>query len=202
MQSSYHRQVGKREGKRCGALPIPVTKDNNTNPVPQASPVPDRRFPEAQGLMDSHDLLRLFEAVRRGDTTPDEASRQVRTAPLEEAGAFAHVDLQRSLRCGSAEVIFGQGKTTEQIIAILGVLLRHGNGGLVTRINAEVGAALTESFPAGVYHAAARCFRIKSDQDPGPKLGRVVVCDGREPPTSPSPRKHASPPKPGTARSR
>ena len=124
--------------------------------------------------MDSHELLRLFEAVRQGKLAPEEASRQVRIAPLEEAGAFAAVDLQRSLRCGSSEVIFGQGKTTEQIVAILATLLRHGNGGLVTRITAEVGAALTESFPEGEYHPAARTFRIKVE-GLGPKLGKVVV---------------------------
>lgn len=124
--------------------------------------------------MDSHELLRLFESVRRGETTPDDASRQVRTAPLEDAGAFATVDLHRSLRCGSSEVIFGQGKTTDQIVAILETLLRHEHGGLVTRITAEVGAALAARFPQGEFHLAARTFRIRGEQA-GPKLGKVVV---------------------------
>ena len=124
--------------------------------------------------MDAHELLRLFESVRRGETTPDEASRRVRTAPLEEAGAFAAVDLQRSLRCGASEVVFGQGKTTEQIKAILATLIRNDNGGLVTRISAEVGAALAQEFPQGEYHPSARTFRIRKEQT-GPKLGKVVV---------------------------
>ena len=124
--------------------------------------------------MDSHELTRLFESVRRGELTPDEASRQVRIAPLEEAGAFAAVDLQRSLRCGASEVIFGQGKTTEQIVAILATLLRNDHGGLVTRINTDVGAALVKEYPQGDYHPAARTFRIKAPH-PGPKLGKVVV---------------------------
>ncbi len=53
-------------------------------------------------------------------------------------------------------------------------MLRNENGGLVTRIGAEVGAALTQEFPQGEYHPAARTFRIKAD-DLGPKLGKVVV---------------------------
>ena len=124
--------------------------------------------------MDSHDLLRLFESVRRGETTPDEASRRVRTAPLEEAGAFATVDLHRSLRCGAAEVIFGQGKTTDQIVAILRTILKHERGGLVTRLTPDVGAALAAEFPQGEYHPLGRTFRVAAP-DPGPKLGKVVV---------------------------
>lgn len=124
--------------------------------------------------MDSHDLQRLFEAVRRGEVTPSEASRQVRTAPLEETGGFATVDLHRAIRCGSPEVIFGQGKTVPQIVGILQSLLRHGHGGLVTRVPAEAGAELLGLFPEGEYNPMGRTFRIRRG-DPGPKLGKVVV---------------------------
>jgi NCAIR mutase (PurE)-related protein len=124
--------------------------------------------------MDSQELTRLFESVRRGDLSPSEASKRVRTAPLEETGGFATVDLHRAIRCGSPEVIFGQGKTVEQIVAILRTLIRHGHGGLVTRVVAEAGAALLEAFPEGEYNPSGRTFRVKGD-DPGPKLGKVVV---------------------------
>src|SRR3954454_22100717 len=56
--------------------------------------------------MDSHELLRLFEAVRRGEVSPADASKRVKTAPLEETGGFATVDLHRAIRCGSPEVVF------------------------------------------------------------------------------------------------
>ncbi len=124
--------------------------------------------------MDSHELTRLFEAVRRGEVSPAEASKRVRTAPLEETGGFATVDLHRAIRCGSPEVIFGQGKTVEQIVGILRSLIRHGHGGLVTRIAAEAGAELVRTFPEGEYNPAGRTFRIKGP-DAGPKLGKVVV---------------------------
>src|SRR3954463_10845197 len=99
--------------------------------------------------MDSHELQRLFEAVRRGEVSPSEASKRVRTAPLEETGGFATVDLHRAIRCGSPGVIFGQGKTVEQIVAILQSLLRHGHGGLVTRVAPEAGSELAQVFPDG-----------------------------------------------------
>lgn len=124
--------------------------------------------------MDAFELLRLFEAVRAGEVPPEDAARRVRTAPLEEAGDFATVDLHRAVRCGSPEVIFGQGKTVGQIIAILETLIRHERGGLVTRVGAEVGAELSKAFPTGEYHPLGRTFRVKGD-DPGPKLGKVVV---------------------------
>lgn len=124
--------------------------------------------------MDSHKLMRLFESVQRGEVSPVEASRRVNTAPLEETGGFATVDLHRAIRCGSPEVIFGQGKTVEQIVAILQTLIRHGHGGLVTRVAAEAGPTLLEAFPEGEYNPQGRTFRIKGP-DAGPKLGKVVI---------------------------
>src|SRR5436305_10250739 len=121
--------------------------------------------------MDSEDLKRLFEAVRGGSVAPDEAVQRQRTAPLEELGAFATVDLHRRLRCGSLEVIFGQGKRPEQVAAILQSLRRHGEEGLVTRIDEETALALQRAFPEGEYNALGRTFRVPAAADPGPKLG-------------------------------
>ncbi len=126
--------------------------------------------------MDSRDALRLFEAVRRGETSPEEAVSQLKwQAPYEETGGFAHVDLHRRLRCGAAEVVFGQGKTREQIEAVLRTLQRHGEGGLATRVPAEIGAYLGDLFPDGEYNATGRTFRLRASGPPPPTLGRVVV---------------------------
>src|SRR5579871_905082 len=125
--------------------------------------------------MDSHELMRLLEAVRLGDLSTSDAAHRLRTPALEETGGFATVDLHRRVRCGFPEVIFGQGKTTEQVIAILGTMVRHGSGGLATRISAETGAALKAAFPEGVHNPVARTFRIAGPDDDGPKVGRVVV---------------------------
>jgi NCAIR mutase (PurE)-related protein len=125
--------------------------------------------------MDSHELRALLEQVRRGEVAPDEAAGRIKTAPYAEAGGFAKVDLHRRMRCGFPEVIFGQGKTADQIEQILQVLLHHEQGGLVTRLAPEAAAHLRGVFPAGEHNPVARTFRVSGPLDPGPKLGRVVV---------------------------
>ena len=125
--------------------------------------------------MDAQELMSLLEGVRRGDLTPLDASRRIQAPLFEDAGGFAKVDLHRPVRCGFPEVVFGQGKTAEQIEAILRVMLRHGQGGLVTRVSVESAAHLTRVFPDGVHNAVGRTFRLPAAGEAGPKLGRVVV---------------------------
>jgi hypothetical protein len=107
--------------------------------------------------------------------SPDEALQKVRTMPFEEAGGFATVDLHRGVRCGFPEVIFGQGKTSSQIEGILRVLIKHEQGGLVTRIDETTAAHLRDAFPEGEYNPLGRTFRLRSPVDPGPRLGRVAI---------------------------
>lgn len=126
--------------------------------------------------MDAHELRGLLDSVRRGETTADEALLQLRwKAPFETMDDFATVDLHRRLRCGFPEVVYGQGKTPEQIVAILRRLDHHGDGGLVTRVSPDAASLLQSEFPHGTHNALGRTFRIPSHADPGPRLGRVVV---------------------------
>jgi hypothetical protein len=124
--------------------------------------------------MDSHELTQLLEGVRDGRIPPADAVRKLRNAPFQDTG-FAKVDLHRGLRCGSPEVIFGQGKTAGQIEGILHALLRHEQGGLVTRVDPETVTHLQRVFPTGEHNPLGRTFRIRGPQDPGPTLGKVVV---------------------------
>ncbi len=125
--------------------------------------------------MDSHDLVQMLEGVRQGRLSPAEAAAKIRTAPFEDAGGFAKVDLHRRVRCGFPEVIFGQGKTPEQIEGILRTLQRHGQGGLATRVEPATSAYLGTVFPDGEANVVARTFRLRDPEDAGPKLGKVVV---------------------------
>jgi len=125
--------------------------------------------------MDSRELKRLLEKVASGDTSAEEAARAIDARPFVETGGFATIDLQRRSRCGFPEVVFGQGKTAPQIEAILRTLLEHGQGGLVTRIDAETGERLQAAFPNGQYNAVGRTFRVAGLEAEGPKIGRVVV---------------------------
>lgn len=125
--------------------------------------------------MDSHELKALLDSVRSGAVSPDEATQKIRTRPYEDAGGFAKVDLHRRVRCGFPEVIFGQGKTPEQVEGILRVMLRHEQGGLVTRVDAVTAAHLVRAFPDGEHNPVGRTFSLRNAQETGPKLGRVVV---------------------------
>ncbi len=125
--------------------------------------------------MDFHELKQLFEAVRDNRVSPGDAAHKVRIQPFQDTGGFAKVDLQRRLRCGFPEVIFGQGKTAEQIEAILRTLLANGQGGLATRVDPQSAAHLRAAFPQGEHNAVGRTFQVRASTEVEPKLGRVVI---------------------------
>jgi NCAIR mutase (PurE)-related protein len=126
--------------------------------------------------MDGHGLRRLLDALWSHSITAEEAERQLRwRAPFEDTGGFANVDLHRRVRCGFPEVIFGQGKTPEQVASIMKTLERHGEGCLATRIDAATALLLEREFPDGRHNARARTFTIPPAHDVGPKVGKVAV---------------------------
>jgi pyridinium-3,5-biscarboxylic acid mononucleotide synthase len=77
---------------------------------------------------------KLFEQVRSGAISPDEAVVKLRHLPFEDLG-FAKVDHHRALRVGVPEVVFGQGKTPQQLAQIFARLAEHGGNLLATRVN-------------------------------------------------------------------
>ena len=127
--------------------------------------------------MDPRELDALLRAVRDGTTTPQAAAERLRMLPYEDLG-FARPDHHRALRTGFPEVIFGAGKTHEQVVAIAESVAGRGQNVLVTRTSAEVHRAVAGRFPAAVFHEAARCITL-TVADPEPLPGRVaVVCAG------------------------
>ncbi|MDR2504644.1 MAG: nickel pincer cofactor biosynthesis protein LarB [Oscillospiraceae bacterium] len=89
--------------------------------------------------------LKLLIAVRDGSVSPEEALSKLATEPYDDLG-FAKLDLNRTLRQGFPEVIFGQGKTPEQIIAILRRMKQNGMSDiLVTRVKDEAVQAMREA---------------------------------------------------------
>jgi NCAIR mutase (PurE)-related protein len=125
--------------------------------------------------MDSHELMQLLDAVAAGDLSPADAALRVRTQPYVDAGGIAKVDLHRRVRCGFPEVIFGQGKTAEQIEVILRTLVEHGQGGLVTRVDPAAAAHLKAAFQLGVHNELGRTFRVPGPAVAGSRVGRVVI---------------------------
>jgi NCAIR mutase (PurE)-related protein len=71
------------------------------------------------------------------------------------------VDLDRHRRCGFPEVVYGPGKTIEQLREVTHMLLKHGEAVLATRIDAQQAKGLLDHFPTGRYNEVARTFRIQ-----------------------------------------
>ena len=94
-----------------------------------------------------HDILQLLRSVAEGATAPENALLKLKEAPFEDLG-YAKVDFHRSVRQGAAEVIYGAGKTTEQIAGIARTMGERGcRNILVTRIGPEVAEAVAQSVP-------------------------------------------------------
>ena len=122
------------------------------------------------------DIKKTLEKLSAGDLTVDQALLELKLAPFEDLG-FAKVDHHRSLRQGAAEVIYGEGKTAEQIAGILRAMLAYGERTvLVTRLTAEKAARLQPDFPLD-YHADARVGIVGSFPEPD-GLGKIVVATG------------------------
>lgn len=127
--------------------------------------------------MDKTELHALLREVAAGSMSPEEAAVRIKTAPFEELG-YAKVDHHRELRQGAQEVIFGAGKTAEQIEGILRAMLDKGDKGiLVTRLQPEKAAYLTERFELE-YHAEARIAVAAPEKDKKLVGSVVVACGG------------------------
>ena len=108
----------------------------------------------------------LLEAVRAGTLTPAEAESQILAATAfggtEDLG-FARVDHDRAQRQGFPEVIFGQGKTAEQVAHIARAIVHRGHSLLVTRTNAAAYAELAKVVPDAHFHEQARIIERRAD---------------------------------------
>jgi pyridinium-3,5-biscarboxylic acid mononucleotide synthase len=92
-------------------------------------------------------LRALLAEVASGAVAVQDAERRLAWAPLEDLD-FARVDHHRALRQGFPEVVFGQGKTPEQVVAIAERIAARGDGFLATRVAPEAQEALTAALPA------------------------------------------------------
>ncbi len=122
------------------------------------------------------EIRRLLEQLRDGSRSVEEVLLELKKAPFADIG-YAKVDLHRRLRQGAAEVIYGAGKTPEQIAGILRAMLDNGQERvLITRLEAEKAAALARDFPLR-YEALPRIGLLGRAPEPD-GLGSVVVATG------------------------
>ena len=97
--------------------------------------------------MTAQDATFLLERFQRGEVPRDDVLRAFQAAPVADLG-FAQVDLHRALRKGFPEVIFGAGKTPEQVVAIADRLVAADGRVLITRITGIHAAALMAAYAA------------------------------------------------------
>ena len=89
-------------------------------------------------------ILALLNSVQSGEITPGEALLKLKTQPFEDVG-YAKIDHHRGLRHGVNEVIYGEGKTTQQIAGIVGKMIQSGQKNImITRLLPEKAAELKE----------------------------------------------------------
>jgi hypothetical protein len=123
------------------------------------------------------DLEDLLRRVSEGAVSPQDAAARLKHLPFEDI-EFAKVDHHRALRRGFPEVVYGSGKSSAQVAAIVDRIASQGQNVLVTRTAPEVHTAVAAAHPEARYHAEARCITLRMRETP-PLTGRVaVVCAG------------------------
>lgn len=108
----------------------------------------------------------LLEAVATGEITPTAALEKLKHFAFEPVGDFAHIDHHRTLRTGFPEVIWGPGKTPDQIVQIMAAMRQRSPVVMATRIEPGVYTQLQEQIPDLQYFAAARICAISSRHTP------------------------------------
>ena len=112
--------------------------------------------------MNAEALRKLFDQVRHGKISPDDAVAELRHMPFEDLG-FAKVDHHRALRAGMPEVIFGEGKTPAQTAAIFARLARRNGNVLVTHASEAQYAAVRKKLNKVEYRPLARAIVLERD---------------------------------------
>jgi len=117
-------------------------------------------------------LKKLLDAVKDGATSVEEAVECLRQLPYQDIGC-AQVDHHRELRQGMPEVIFGEGKSVEQIVRIMTAMAGKGSNILVTRLAADKAHDVLTVYPAASYQGEARCLTF--EQKPAEQSGKGEI---------------------------
>ena len=123
--------------------------------------------------MRSEDIKTILEAFAAGSVTGDTAAAQLKALSYDDVG-FAKIDHGRASRQGFPEVIFGQGKTREQVIGIFEKLIERSPNVLITRTTADVFGEIRNIVADAEWHESAKLIRVLRDKtDLG--MGEIAV---------------------------
>lgn len=122
------------------------------------------------------DVRKVLEQVRDGEMTVEEALLAIKKEPFEDIG-YAKVDLHRAVRQGAPEVIYGAGKTAEQIVGIIDSMKKNGQKTiLVTRLSPKKAKKVKKEQELS-YHEEARIGIVGEFPEPD-GMGKIVVATG------------------------
>ncbi len=123
--------------------------------------------------LDHHGIRGLLEDVRTGRLDVEEGLGRLRAWPIHDLG-HTRIDTQRELRCGHAEVVYGEGKTPEQLVEIALAILEHHGRLLVTRVQPEGAARLVVAIPRAVHRPLSRTLSVEPEGGI-PEEGLVLI---------------------------
>ena len=126
--------------------------------------------------MEQDKVLTLLNNVKRGETTPEEALLQLKKEPFEDVG-YAMIDHHRGLRHGINEVIFGEGKTTEQIVGIVSAMVGRGQKNImITRLTPKKAEKIKKTQPMH-YDPVSRIGICEQENEPtgAIKLDKILT---------------------------
>jgi pyridinium-3,5-biscarboxylic acid mononucleotide synthase len=118
-------------------------------------------------------FLEVLKEVSEHKMSPEEALEKVKDYPYCDLD-FAKVDHHRELRKGSPEIVYGLGKTPEQIVDISKEIIGKGSNLLVTRVERDSYARIEGKIEGAVYNPMARAITLRQ-KDPVPGKGKVVI---------------------------
>lgn len=123
--------------------------------------------------MNTEDIKNILEAFAGGSIETETAIEQLKALPYEDVG-YAKIDHGRAERQGFPEVIFGQGKTREQIVGIFEKLVERAPNVLITRTTADVFGEVRNVISDAEWHESANLIRVLRDTtDRG--LGEIAI---------------------------
>lgn len=126
--------------------------------------------------MNKKNIVQLLEAVKKGTVSVEEAVLELKKEPFEDLG-YAKLDYHRELRQGNAEVIYGEGKTTEQILGIIQNMTERGQDNiLITRLYPQAADIICQKFPLH-YEPASRIGYVGEIPEPDGQ-GTIMIATG------------------------
>ena len=122
------------------------------------------------------EVKEILDAVHDGTMSVDEALLRIKTDPFEDIG-FAKVDLHRKIRQGQAEVIYGAGKTADQIVKIMDTMINNGQSRiLITRLKEESAETVGKRF--AIRYDSTSKTAVLGDAEVPDGIGKIVVATG------------------------